>query len=266
MLALRRLAVALDRCHSPPGLLMSSDPLALFRAAADALSREDWHAAAALCDPVSLAAFKRQFLESLEPAAPPREITLEDYLRHNPEMPPEVAEYHLEQHRRHADPLQRLQEELPGITSVAALLELSPVEVFSTWLWGRSARHQVEQMLTEGRISRASAQEVLEHMGSGYRYVALGALPDGERLAHVLYRQELPASSEEEQEEEAAWRARLPEDEQELMRELSGRTHPRVLTCRRQPDESWRMLAGYDFFDLGATVFQVGADGEEEDA
>ena len=84
------------------------DPLALFDAALNALNAEDWRGAAQLCDPVSLRAFKRQLLERFTPDRPPRELTIEDLLRHTPDKPRQVAEYELAQHRRRADPRRRV--------------------------------------------------------------------------------------------------------------------------------------------------------------
>jgi hypothetical protein len=76
-----------------------SDPLSLVCAAIEIVNTADWDAAAQLCDPISLVAFRRQLLEQFEPTAPRFELTVEEYLRHSPEMPRAVAEYHMAQHR-----------------------------------------------------------------------------------------------------------------------------------------------------------------------
>src|SRR5688572_15685224 len=102
-----------------------SDPLSLVRAAIEIVNRSDWYAAARLCDPISLSAFRRQMLEQFEPTAPRFEITVDEYLRHSPQMPRAVAEYHVEQHRALTDPGTRLRDELPGIPDIDALQMMS---------------------------------------------------------------------------------------------------------------------------------------------
>ena len=165
-----------------------ADPLELFRAAVAAVNAEDWDAAAALCDPVSLRAFHRQLLEQFAPREPHRPLTVEEYLRHAPEMPRAVAEYHVTQHQRLADPAERLRRELPGIADAGALDALTPEQAFAVWLDGRSPRRQVERLAAEGRIAQRTATLYAGGLGEFFQYVPLGAIPDGDRVAHVLFR------------------------------------------------------------------------------
>jgi hypothetical protein len=115
-----------------------ADLLELFRAAVAAVNAEDWDAAAALCDPVSLRAVHRQLLEQFAPREPHQPLTVDEYLRHSPEMPRAVAEYHVTQHQRLADPAERLRRALPGIVDAGALGALTPEQAFAVWLDGRS--------------------------------------------------------------------------------------------------------------------------------
>jgi hypothetical protein len=234
----------------------------LVRAAIEIVNRSDWYAAAELCDPVSLSAFRRQMLQQFEPTAPRFEITVEQHLRHSPEMPRAVAEFYVEQHRARMDPATRLRYELPGIPDVDALRLMSAEEIFAAWLDGRSPRRQIERLVSEGQISPASATRSHELASMVHPYVAIGIVQDGDDVAHVLYRYDVDAVHSSADAEE--WLAKLPKDEQTLALELSGRLHPQVTTCRRQQDGTWRLLAGYDFLGLGSTAIGIEENDEEQ--
>lgn len=104
----------------------TSDPLAVFREFTAALRREEWSEAARLCDPASLTWFKEAQIQRLAPAAPRRELTAEDFMRDDPEMPREVAEYQLARFNRHRDPMiVQLQREFPDTRSSDELREIS---------------------------------------------------------------------------------------------------------------------------------------------
>jgi len=147
-----------------------SDPSAVVRAVWDALNAEDWAAASALVDPVSLRMFVKDLRERLAPAVPQATLTAEDYLRMNSRMPRAVAEHYAEEARRQADPALRLQHELPGVESAEALRTMTPEEVFIRWLYGRSARRQLERLAAEGRIPlKRDAPTEAPAAGTAYR-------------------------------------------------------------------------------------------------
>jgi hypothetical protein len=243
------------------------DPLALFRAAVAAVNAEDWSAAAALCDPVSLRAFHRQLVAQFAPPEPRWELTVDELLRHAPEMPRAVAEYQVAEHRRHIEPTERLRQELPGVPDLAALAALSAKQAFAAWLDGRSVSRQVERLAATRRITRQTAELLAAGPTEHYPYVPLGVVPDGERVVHVLFRRTFdagpPGSGDADN-----WLAGLPADEQELARELWGREHPQVATCRRQPDGTWRLVADYDFLRISSQYVSDVREGEarEEDS
>ncbi len=239
-----------------------TDPIALFDAAVAALNREDWTAVAALCDEASLAAFRRQMLAQLDPALLEQyAITAETILRHSPDMPREVAEYQAAQHRRHGDPARRLAEELPGVADADALRAMSPRDVFAAWLDGRSPRRQITRLAAEGRIPPAAVDRLRDTTLAIHTHVAIGAVHDGERIAHVLYRHADDAAPAADGAAPGSADA-LPDDERELALELAARGYPQVATCRRQPDGSWRLVAGWGFLGVGGLL--VGHLAEED--
>jgi len=220
------------------------------------VNRADWHAVAALCDPASLIAFRRQQLERIVPTTASPALTVETFLRHQPDMPRAVAEYQVEQYRRNSAALtQRLLESMPGVASANDLRALSPAAAFAAWLEGRSPRRQIERLAADGHILAATAA-LLGDMSDLHHHVPLGVVFDGARVAHVAYHVE--GDAEDDPTDEAAeWLARLTVEERDLARDLSGRERPQMETCRRQPDGTWRLLARDDFLSLGSIGYSV---------
>jgi hypothetical protein len=190
-------------------------------------------------------------------------------MRGNPALPRAVAEYYEAEARRHADPATRLEQELPGVQSLLELHTLAADELFRHWLAGRSARRQVERLAVDGHISHRTAEIRASRDFRMYRYVVIGVLPDGDELAHVLYRHDVdsekPLSGGA-----ASWLANLPDDEQLLARQLWASGHPSVALFRRQPDGSWRLIVEHDFLQIGSIqitgviVDDKPKDGEEQ--
>ena len=138
-----------------------TDPLAVFRAAVDVLNTASWSSAAALADPVSLRVFVKGIYETLNPDAPRYIPTAEDYMKGDPTMPREVAEYHVANARRHSDPADRLSQQFPGVDSMDAFRALPPEEVLARWMDGRSAQRQIRRLAELGRIP----QQVADYRG-----------------------------------------------------------------------------------------------------
>lgn len=99
----------------------------LFESAVDAMNRRDWPGVSRLCDPASMAIYRRNLLRrvSLDPADEP--LTVERLMQSQPDMPREAAEYQVRLHARYADPESILQDEVPGIADVAALEAMAAV-------------------------------------------------------------------------------------------------------------------------------------------
>ncbi len=234
-----------------------NDSLQLFGHAADALARGDWDALARSCDPASLTLFQRQELENLERRRLEPDWTVEDILRNNPEMPREVAEYQFRQSLRQREMDRDLGSSFPGVSTLEELRAMEPTAFFATWLRGRSPEHQARLAVADASIPEEMRQSVLASAGFRHRLVPLGVVYDGERLAHVVYLREYPPppGSEEvgdkEHESYTAWREELSAKERALRDDLAGREWMLVVSCRKQPDGSWRFLAGYDFLHMG---------------
>ena len=227
----------------------TGDPLTLFGAALHALNAGDWAAVAQLCDSASLKSFHRGRLEEF--ASRPSRMTADELMRQVPDMPREAAEYHVARQQQMMDPEQRLKEEMPDVPNVDAFRAMAPEEVFTRWLDARSPGRQMERIGAAARIPPdVAAALVAEHRGAELSLVALGFIVDGDRIAHVLYREAFDESRGRGSEE---WLARLPADERELIRDMAGRGHPTTATCRRQPDGTWRLIVDHHFFGVGSS-------------
>ena len=245
-----------------------TSPISVFQAVVDAIDREDWQAVASACDPVSLARFKRNILERLEPGEPLRPFTVEGYMRGQPEMPRAVAEYQVARHNQAMDPARFLQEEMPTVSGIQEIHDSSDADVFAAWLEGKSRTHQIRRMMLHGSISQEEAALLDASAFPSMRHILIGAVPDGEKLTHVLYRTEIESPTPATEEDPRQRQAKLDPDERALLQDLAGRELPQVATCRIQPDGGWRMIAADHFLSLGnlAIGFSSSDEGESLDA
>src|SRR5918992_6190371 len=129
-------------------------------AAIDGLSRalvtRRWRDAVAFLDKTSVNEFHRSQVEFIsERHAQPRVITADDLMRHDPDMPREVAEYTVRQHRRHQeDRLTHPDREFAGINSWAEIPTLAPEDLVSRWLEAQDPANEVRRQLARtGRPS-----------------------------------------------------------------------------------------------------------------
>lgn len=218
----------------------------LFFAFTGVLERGEWAAAASLCDPASLAAFKRGLLERVSPTRAETTMTVEQYLKFQPDMPREVAEYQVAEMRRAAASNRVLEDELPGVASAEALRALTPAEVYAAWLEGGSYERQLERSIRSARVPDAVLEELRSQPRPRRTYRVLGSVRDGERLAFILYREEFEYDvtlRREPDPEMAAYLAALTPEE----RELANDPPPFIqhAAARRQPDGSWKLLADH---------------------
>lgn len=235
--------------------MTSESPVSVFNAAAHAIQRRDWRAVAALCDPVSLIAFKRELLASIAPLHPRPRLTVDDLMRNDPDMPREAAEYHLAQQWKFSDQANRLGNEL-GVETIEQAEGMSPEDVFVAWLDAHSFERQLERQIAQGLLPPETAN--LTEPFPEFLPVAFDAVIE-ESLAYVLYRRVGPdtpgGDSGDADPEWQELRAQLSEDEKQLQLDLANR--PSWATCRRQPSGEWRLIATQNFLHMGNGFFFV---------
>jgi len=233
-------------------------PKAVFDAAVDALQREDWAAVAALCDPASLMAFKRQVLDRVDSQRPGSELTAERLMQLQPGMPREVAEYEVAAHRQASDPSSVLRVEAPGVLDVDELRAMDPTAVFAAHLSAASRAQQIERALRGTPIPPEVVEQVRNAPRPGFRQRFLGVVEDGGRMAYVVYRQEPDRLADQNSDPDTdAVLAVHTVDERALVADLA-RGYPELATCRRQRDGTWRLVASRSLLGHESVVFAFG--------
>lgn len=238
---------------------MFSDPTDLFHAAQTAIAQEDWRGVTELCDSTSLRLFRLQTLQSLQPRPDPT-ITVEDYLKHAPDMPRSVAEYHVSLIGRHTEPEARLKEDFPTVGSIAELARLSPVELFTEWLKGTSPRAQVEKALRDHQIPRKQAERIERDMREQPPFappVLLGVVPDGDQVAHVLYRDANVGAPDP---------SIVEEDLRAFQHDVLQRKLVRVETVRRSESGAWGLIAAWGMLGLGINAVYIEPTGDDAES
>jgi hypothetical protein len=116
---------------------------AFFKAVAD----ERWRDAARAMDLMAFDRYRRERIAVLRlPQPPMRQMTVDEYLQHDPGMPRAVAEYHVRKLReeRH-DPSDWLLREFAEVPSVDSLAALSVEEAAARWLRAQDLRWAFRQ-------------------------------------------------------------------------------------------------------------------------
>lgn len=234
-----------------------SHPSQVIVDAVAAIDREDWNAFINLCDPVSLRRFKNELVwQFSDDGYSPdySDCSLDEFLRDVPEMTREDAEFYSADMHRRLSPAARLNLELSTVSSVEELKGLEPREVLIRWLKSRMPRKGNEfsikgweppQGLEAEEGDRLSLEELDDFVFKA-EYVVLGSVRDGPEFAHVVCRHADRHYRDEEESEDNA----KPRDEAELDRAIENRTLMLTALCRRQPDETWRLIAERNLFFL----------------
>ena len=223
-------------------------PTASFAAAVAALKAEDWPGVVECCDTVSVRAFANE-LRSRVSDNPYARMSINEYLRLTPELSRDAAEDQLEVLRSQFEPANRLREELPSVATVDELLSMEPTQVVAAWLHGRSPMVQIERLAEERRVSRDVVYQALSDRHEIWNFVVLGVVPDGDNVAHVIYRW---ASAEERG-------VNVPPSSHRDIRPLESdvlqRAPVQSVACRRDTDGRWGLIADVGFFSLGSSMY-----------
>jgi hypothetical protein len=238
-----------------------SDPISIFRAAAAAIESEAWDEAAALCDPATLSLYKREILSRIAP--PKHPWTAERLLRASPDLPREVAEFQAMNLAKMSDPQRVLDDEVPSISSIEQLRDMPPLKVFAAWLQGQS---YTSQLARAQRNSSMPAEVIVAALQRPFktRYHILGVVDDGERLTYVVFRREYDSPSSDDEIEPPGYPEDLSDAELSALEDQQN-AYVDFAPLRRQPDGSWRLLAGHGFLGRNNPVFAFGFGGESDE-
>ena len=229
------------------------DPADVLNAAFAALNLDDWAGFAELFDPVSLRAFKSDMLASYDDDVEEYHIDADDLLEFEPDMPREAAEYKAARMNEVTSKAHRLKREFLIVESVDELRAMDPARMFVLSLQACSPHRQAEHEPPVELEPWEEASDWDESYDDGkkatraYRYSVVGCIYDGPEIAHVLYRHDLTADKIF-PEEYAEVMSEKPEDEQLLCQQLHHKADLNLMTCRRQRDGSWRLIATQTLF------------------
>jgi hypothetical protein len=161
---------------SPDSVRLAAD--LFFRAVAD----ERWDLAASLMD---TNAVRRLVLQRLRwrSDSPPREMTIDDFMRDDPAKPRVVAEYELQRYRKLSAQSagNPLTFEFAGVKSIDELGTLSAHEATSRFLQAQDLRAQIREM------SRAAGCPDPRPTGPFMLHRILGAVLVSDTVAYVLH-------------------------------------------------------------------------------
>jgi hypothetical protein len=220
-------------------------PLEVVNAAFDALNVEDWAGFAGFCDPVSLRAFKREILEEFGEYSghwAGGEVDEEFEEDEDPELQAAI-DHDLALMDEWFGPAHRVRSEFESIETVDELREMDPGRAFARWLQAKSRNPYRSDEPGEGEEWRRAGNSGSRKTTRAYQYFAVGSVLDSPDIAYVIYRNAnspndiYPGVMD-------GWEQSVPADEAELARLTHYLQRPQVVTCRKQADGSWRLLAG----------------------
>ena len=188
-----------------------------------ALNTDDWHGVTMLCDPLGLVAFKRQTMTILSEFS-------DDY-----ESDTEFGES--------TGAMDVLRFEVANTSSIEEVREMAPGRVFVRWLQARSLSCYDDVDTDHGcrKAGELNGQRTVR----AYRYSVLGGIADGPDITHVLYRPTVFEAAEYRE----AYEKRLmdmSEEERRFSVLMQHRGDPCVVSCRKQDDGSWKIVAKRD--------------------
>ena len=215
---------------------MHDSPVGVVESVLRGFSSENWIGVADLFDEGSLSEFRRNVLWRYSIPTPRLDVD-----------------------QSTSDPVMRLREELPRISSIEELELLPPRQLYAVWLESHSPRAQVNRLVESGQVSRTRAEKVLPSIVSNWNYTVIGVVMDGDTVAHVLYRGDRSATGLKQVEADLL-RASAPAAELETLRDIFGKENPGLVTCRRNSDGFWRLLASHYPFGIGVGVIWIGDD------
>lgn len=210
----------------------AQDPEGAFLAFFRAFAEQRWDDAVGLLDVTDLDQYRRQLATSARLQPPVRELTVEDMLRQDPEMPRAVAEYQLERiNRERAASGNYLSFEFAGVRDPAQLDTLPTHDLAARWLQAQHpARRLRDQLLQRG----CRIPPDLDSQVDTPSVVIFGTAEQRDGAAFVLF---------------ADTSFQRPDSG------FHGPT-PQIALLKRTPS-GWRVVARHDLIHPVNTVFQL---------
>ena len=214
---------------------------------------------AALCDPLSLKSFKQEFLDEFCPI-------ISDVVDHSLHPEVELTEAEYFEMMQLLDPIEQLKEALGSATTVDGLSAMDPVRLFAAWLDTKSGDRFTSEPLRRPWDSEASwnPEDIVTNRKAEPKYEVIGCVFDTPDIAHVVYRLELSAK-EALPDGYRDWFESAAPAYRDFMSAMHHRGDPSLVTCRRQGDGTWRLVAKKDFMGFGAVSISMVSNDDEDD-
>lgn len=224
------------------------DPEAVVRAAAVAMHEERWRDAALLCSPESLEA-RRAFALRLVGDLRPTALTWEQYRRMMADAPEDVARWQWQQIEAEHGMRDYADEQLAalGVRDARELAALEPAEYYARHLAAQAPRRQNAGMLDAMNAPPRLRAWFAEHQARHPLLVVLGHVREGERLAHVVVREQHAGATPPPEATDA-------DDEEVAGLDLvhaSTQLPVRLVTLARDDEGLWWLEASHELLGFG---------------
>jgi hypothetical protein len=232
-----------------PALELLRTPEHTVTCAFAALKSKDYRALAELCDLLSLRSFKAEVIESFPCWG---DEAGDSWARSTPVI--ELTDEQYEEWGKYLDPLRQLNAGFPDLSTVEELVAMEPVDVFASWLTAKSYDRYLAEDSSAEPWERSDSEwrgdSPRDQRGQWPDYQIIGCVYDPPDIAHVLYRNRLSAA--EASKGYDSWLSNTAPEHREFMTAMHHRGEPILITCRRQTDGSWRLVAKRHFMLFGS--------------
>lgn len=223
-----------------------NSPRLVVTLAFERLRNNDWFRLADLCDPLSLEAFKIEMLQQFG----------DQFGEPDPEIPAaDIEPIHLDdetyaEYMKYLHPDSMMKVEFPTLSSMDDLRTMPPVDAFASWLEGKANYRGLPEVGSEEPWETELREELEGDDPFDDRewpaYEIVGCVFDTPDIAHVVYRPKcsargvIGAGYDD-------WLARAPSEHRDYMIAMNHRGIPMLISCRRQKDGTWRLVANRQF-------------------
>ncbi|HEX6071326.1 MAG TPA: hypothetical protein VFZ18_15945, partial [Longimicrobiaceae bacterium] len=198
-------------------------PESMATAAFRALDAERWDEFVGWLDPEAVEEFRAGQLQLWKPHER-RPLTADDILRHQPDMPPEAVEYYLKRLQSGDRDGAGIGASFEGVRSLDELERLSGPEMLVRRLTRLSPKAklaaELESLTDDAGLAEVDLRDVLP------RRRVIGAVPEGDSTAHIVYRLGLGPGEDDEP------------------------PGPALLATAHRTPEGWRLRLDDGFFGL----------------
>lgn len=172
-------------------------PPDVMRAFFDAVAHERWVEAAAMLDLELLERGRRQQMEWRRHPPPDNPPTVEELMRHDPEMPRAVAEYQIAQAERFKSTAgEMLSFEYANVRDTTMLVRMSALELGARWLEAQDSRYQMRRSAELAPDCADKLDTILSSVPAPPPREVLGAVGRGDTV-FVLHRDSTSAGDAE---------------------------------------------------------------------